>query len=147
MKRSTNNKPVAKNLEQCLVGFTEKTRTSEVKTGGQSSQRCEQARRRVCGNTTTCSNAFHFVPCCIAWSWPLPRLVGCVGGILPRTIEEEVFVRPPKNMRKDNTIWTQLASSRWQRLVRDTLCDGHWKVLTCVPCVAYNETEDSLVMC
>ena len=25
-------------------------------------------------------------------------------------------------------------------------CDGHWKVLTCVPCVAYNETEDSLVM-
>ena len=24
------------------------------------------------------------VPCCIAWSWPLPRLVGCVSGILPR---------------------------------------------------------------
>ena len=41
---------------------------------------------------------------------------------------------------------TQVASSRWQRLVRETLCDGHWKVLTCVPCVAYNETEDSLVM-
>ena len=26
------------------------------------------------------------------------------------------------------------------------MCDGHWKVLTNVPCVAYNETEDSLVM-
>ena len=40
----------------------------------------------------------------------------------------------------------QVASSRWQRLVRETLCDGHWKVLICVPCVVYNETEDSLVM-
>ena len=30
--------------------------------------------------------------------------------------------------------------------MRETLCDGHWKVLTCVPFVAYNETEDSLVM-
>ena len=30
-------------------------------------------------------HAFHFVPCCIAWSWPLPRLVGCVGSILPRS--------------------------------------------------------------
>ena len=70
------------------------------------------------------------------------------------TSEEEVFVRLPKNMRKDTTIWrllkamygTQVASSRWQRLVRETLCDGHWKVLTCVPCVTHNETEDSLVM-
>ena len=69
-------------------------------------------------------------------------------------IEEEVFVRPPKNMRKDKTIWrllkamygTLVASLRWQRLVRETLCDGHWKVLTCAPCVAYKETEDSLVM-
>ena len=68
--------------------------------------------------------------------------------------EEEVFVRPPKNMRKDMTIWkllkamngTQVANSRWQRLVRETVCDRHWKVLTSVPCVAYNETEDSLVM-
>ena len=68
--------------------------------------------------------------------------------------EEEVFVRPPKNMRKDKTTrtllkamhGTQVASSRWQRLVRETLCDGHWKVLTSVRCVAYNETEDSLVM-
>ena len=68
--------------------------------------------------------------------------------------EEEVFVRPPKNMRKDKATrkllkamhGTQVASSRWQRLVRDTLCDGHWKVLTSVRCVAYNETEDSLVM-
>ena len=29
--------------------------------------------------------------------------------------------------------------------MRDTLCDCRWKVLTSVPCVAYNETEDSLV--
>ena len=41
---------------------------------------------------------------------------------------------------------TQVASSRWQRLVRETLCDGHQNVLTSVPCVAYTETEDSLVM-
>ena len=69
-------------------------------------------------------------------------------------IEEEVFVRPPKNLRKDKTVWkllkatygTQVASSRWQRLVRETLCDSDWKVLTSVPCVAYNETEDSLVV-
>ena len=70
------------------------------------------------------------------------------------TIENEVFIRPPKNMRKDKTIWkllkamygTQVASSRWQRFVRETLCDGHLKVLTSVPCVARNETEDSLVV-
>ena len=70
------------------------------------------------------------------------------------TIEEEVYVRAPKIMRKDKTIWkllkamyeTQVASLRWQRLMRETLCDGHWKVITSVPCVAYSETEDSLVM-
>ena len=57
-------------------------------------------------------------------------------------------------MKKDKTIWellkamygTQIASSRWQRLVRETLCDGHWKVLTSVPCVAFSETEDSLLL-
>ena len=38
-----------------------------------------------CGHTTTCSNAFRFVESCIAWSWPLPRLVGCVCGIVPRS--------------------------------------------------------------
>ena len=62
------------------------------------------------------------------------------------TIEEEVFVRPLMNMWKDKTIWkllkatygTQVASSRWQRWVREMLCDGHWKVLTNVPCVAYS---------
>ena len=70
------------------------------------------------------------------------------------TIEEEVFLRPPKNMRKDETIWkllkamygTQGASSRWQWPVRETLCDGQWKILTSVPCVGYNETEDSMVV-
>ena len=71
------------------------------------------------------------------------------------TIEEEVFVRPPKNMRKDKTIWkllkamygTQVESSRWQKLVRETLCHCQWKNLTSVPCVGYNETEDSVVVC
>ena len=46
-----------------------------------------------------------------------------------------MFVRAPKNMRKEKIIWkllkvmygTQVASSRWQRLVRETLCDGHGK--------------------
>ena len=63
-------------------------------------------------------------------------------------------MRPPKNTRKDKTVWkllkamygTQVASPRWQRLVRETLCDGCWTVLTSVPCVTYNEKEDSLVM-
>ena len=41
---------------------------------------------------------------------------------------------------------TQVASSRWQRLVRDTMCDSHWNVLTIMPCVAYSEKEDSLVL-
>ena len=31
-------------------------------------------------------------------------------------------------------------------MVRETLCGGHWKVLTSVPCVDYNEKEDSLVL-
>ena len=52
----------------------------------------------------------------------------------------DVLVRPPKNMRKDKTIWkllkpmygTQVASSDWQRLAS-------------VPCVTYNENEDLLV--
>ena len=56
-------------------------------------------------------------------------------------IEKEVFFRPPQNMRKDKTIWkllkamhgTQVASSRWQILKRETLCDGHLIVLTTVP--------------
>ena len=47
------------------------------------------------------------------------------------TIEEKVFVRPPKNMRKVKAIWilekemygTKVASSRWPRLVRETLRD------------------------
>ena len=65
-----------------------------------------------------------------------------------------MFVRQPKNLRKDKTVWkllnamygTQVASSRWERLVRERLCDRHWKVLTSVPRVAYNETEDSSVV-
>ena len=29
--------------------------------------------------------------------------------------------------------------------MREALCDGHWRVLTSVPCVAHSEKEDSLV--
>ena len=139
--------------DRCLVGFTEKTRTGEVEAGGQSSQRCKQARRRVCGHTTLAAMRFILSRAasrgqdrCLLWDVSVAFFLAM--------IEEEVFVRPPKNMRKDKTLWrllkamygTQVASSRWQRLMRETLCDGHWKVLTCVPCVAYNETEDSSVM-
>ena len=28
----------------------------------------------------------------------------------------------------------KMQKSRWQRLVHDTLCDGHWRVLTSMPC-------------
>ena len=42
-----------------------KKKSGEVKIGDQSSPRCMQARRRVCGRTTTRSNAFHVVPCCV----------------------------------------------------------------------------------
>ena len=63
---------------------------------------------------------------------------------------EEVFVRPPKNMRKDKTIWRLLKACTGHRL-QDHIgigrCEKHcvmvtWKVLTCVPCVAYYESED-----
>ena len=105
----------------------------------------KQARRRVCGHTTTCSNAFILSRAASRGHGRCFGLWDVSVAFFHATIEEEVFVRPPKNMRKDNTIWrlskamygTQVASSRWQRLVRETLCDGHWKVLTCVPCVAY----------
>ena len=97
-------------------------------------------------HTPLAAMRFHFVACCVSWSWLLMAF-------LQAAIEEEVFVRPPKNTRKDKAIWkllkamygTQVAVSCWQRLVRETLCDGHWRVLTSVLCVANNEKEDSLV--
>ena len=66
----------------------------------------------------------------------------CVCGILPCGGWRGTVCSPTKNMRKDRTIWklmkaihgTQVVSSPWQKLVRETLCDGHWRVLTCVPC-------------
>ena len=69
-------------------------------------------------------------------------------------IEEEMSVRPPKNMRKDKSIWRLpramhgilVASSCWRRLVRERLCDSQWKILTSMPCVGYNETEGPLAM-
>ena len=67
---------------------------------------------------------------------------------------EDVFAGKRKIMRKDETIWkllkavhgTQVASLRWQRLARGTLCEDRWEVLISVPCVGYNETKDSLVV-
>ena len=69
-------------------------------------------------------------------------------------IEEDVFVRPPKNMRKDRAIsklkkvmyGTEVANSGWHKLVRETLCNGQCKVLTSVLCVASNQKEDSMVL-
>ena len=69
-------------------------------------------------------------------------------------ITEEVYVRPPANLRVQGQVWrlkramygTQVASSLWQRLVRETLGAGSWTVLKSIPCVAYNEKEDSLVI-
>ena len=48
---------------------------------------------------------------------------------------EVVFASERKTMRKDQTIWkllkavhgTQVASLRWQRLARGTLCEDRWK--------------------
>ena len=67
---------------------------------------------------------------------------------------DDVFEGEPKTMRKDETIWkllkavhgTQVASLRWQRLARGTLCEDRWEVTISVPCVGYNETKDSLVV-
>ena len=67
---------------------------------------------------------------------------------------EDVFAGKGKIVRKDQTIWkllkavhgTQVASLRWQRLARGTLCEDRWEVLKSVPCVGYNETKDSLVV-
>ena len=66
---------------------------------------------------------------------------------------ENVFVGKRKIMRKDETIWkllkavhgAQVASLRWQRLARGTLCEDRWKVFS-VPCVGNNETKHSLVV-
>ena len=54
-------------------------------------------------------------------------------------------------MKKDKIIWKLLKNHVRHTdykftLVRETLRDGHWKVLTSVPCVAYNEKEDWLVL-
>ena len=52
---------------------------------------------------------------------------------------DDVFAGKRKIMRKDETTWkllkathgTQVASLRWQRLGRGTLCEDRWKVLVC----------------
>ena len=67
---------------------------------------------------------------------------------------DDVFASEPKTVRKDETIWkllkaihgTQVASLRWQRPARRTLCEDRWKAPISVPCVGYNEAKDSLVV-
>ena len=62
---------------------------------------------------------------------------------------EDVFAGKRKTMRKDETIWkllkavhgTQVASLRWQKLARGTLCEDRWKSYH-----KHNETKDSLVV-
>ena len=79
---------------------------------------------------------------------------GCVGGILPRNDRGRSVCSTAKEQAKEpNDLETLECHVRdtgckfkLERLARETLCDGHWEVFTCVPCVAYNETEDSLVM-
>ena len=130
------------NLEQCLAGLTEETGCGEVKTSG-------QIKQEVHASATTCLRPHHhlqhcvsFLLCSVSLSWPLLRLVGVL-----RLRKKCLFVhhktcgrtRPTGNL---NAMYgTEDASSRWQSLVRETLCDGHCKVLTCVQCVAYNEIE------
>ena len=60
----------------------QKNGSGKVEIGGQPSPKCMQTRRRVCGHTTNCSDALHFVACCVSWSWPLLRFVGCICGIV-----------------------------------------------------------------
>ena len=67
---------------------------------------------------------------------------------------DDVFAGELKTMQKDETTGkllkavhgTQVASLRWQRLARGTLCEDRWTVPISVPCVGYNETKDSLVV-
>ena len=125
------------NLQQKLAGLTEETGA-----GGEPSLRCIRVGRRVCGHATLCSDAFRFVACCHGRCFGLWDV-----SVVHAAIEEEVFVRPPKNTRKEETIWkllkamygTQVASSRWERLVRETLCESHKKV-------HISEKEESLVL-
>ena len=56
------------NLEQYLARFTE-ARTSAIKAGRKPSWRCMQARKYVCGNTTTCSDACGLVSYYVSRSW------------------------------------------------------------------------------
>ena len=133
------------NPQQKLAGLTEETGA-----GGEPSLRCIRVGRRVCGHATLCSDAFHFVACCHGRCFGLWDV-----SVVHAAIEEEVFVRPPKNTRKEETIWKLLKDHVWntsceftlgKASVRETLCESHKKVHISVPCVAYIEKEESLVL-
>ena len=69
-------------------------------------------------------------------------------------ITELLFVRPPRDMRKPGIVWrlrkamygTQVAAKAWQSRVREVLLAGGWEPVWSVPCVCYNEKEDSMVL-
>ena len=70
--------------DRCLVGFTEKDQGLVRSRLVVNQVRVASKREDVFAATPPlAAMRFIFVPCCIAWSRPLP-LVGCVGGILPR---------------------------------------------------------------
>ena len=136
-----------------LAGLAEESGSGEIETDGEQ----KEARANV-------RDVIAAMPPLAAMCFILSRAASrgqgrCIGlrdesvAFFHAKIEEDVLVRPPRNMRKDKTVWkllkamygTQVAS-RWQRLVRVTLRDGCWTVLTSVPCVAYNEKEESSVM-
>ena len=88
-----------------MAGLTEEARAGEIKAGSQSSQK----REDVLAGTPPLA-AMRFV-----LSRAASRGHGrCIGlwdvsaAFFYATTEEEVFVRPPKNMRKDKTIWKLL---------------------------------------
>ena len=64
------------------------------------------------------------------------------GAFVHATIEEESECATTKELEEgQNDLETLESNVRCPRYVRETLCDGHRKVLTNVPCVAFNETK------
>ena len=112
--------------------YEEVTRPGEVETGG-------TIKSEVHASAATCLRPHHqFQQCVLFLSRAASRGHGrCLGlwdvsvAFFHAAIEKEVFVRPPKNMRKDKTIWKLLKSHLWHTSCKFTLAKS----------VAYNEIE------
>ena len=69
-------------------------------------------------------------------------------------LQELIFVRPPRDMQKAGIVWklkkamygTQIAAKAWQQKVREVIAAGGWVPIWSMACVAYNATEDSLLI-